>query len=104
MWTVKEGCLGRMGSLSKGYKMEEEERGVVTRGAGRKGEEEMGEEECIGGVGRGEKHPKGVIQAGQCVHACTRTCACKCVCAHVEGFTCIHAHVHVKETSEFLLF
>lgn len=73
-----------MGSLSKSYKMEEEGKGVVTRGAGRKGEEEMGEEECIGGVGRGEKHPKGVIQAGQCMQVCLRTCGG----VHVHTRTC----------------
>lgn len=79
-----------MGALSNCYKVEEEGRGVVTKGAGRKGEEEMEEEGYVGGEERGEKHPKLVIQAGQCVHAYTCTCACKCVCAHVEV---VHVHM-----------
>lgn len=94
MWTAKEGCLRRMGTLSNRYKTEEEGRGVVTKGTGTKGEEEMEEEGYVRGEERGEKHPKLVIQAGQSMHAYTCTCTCKCVCAHVEG---VHMHMRTCE-------
>lgn len=78
-----------MGALSNSYKVEEEGRGVVTKGAGRKGEE-MEEEGFVGGEESGEKHSILVIQVGQCVQAYTLSCACKRACAHMEG---VHVHM-----------
>lgn len=98
-----KGRLSQMnGALNNSFKVEEEGRGVVTKGVGRKGEEEMEEEEYVGGEERGEKHPKLVIQAGQCVHMPKHAPVHANVSVHMwRGCTCICAHV--KKSSEFLL-